>query len=195
MSPTLRTIRRRANQSASHLPDHLPRNDEILSPGSQCRACGGVLKTLGEDVTEELEYIPGRFVVEPDHPPGAGRVAAARRFANRRCRRALSRRGDRGRGCSHMCWPTSTRTIFRFIASRKSSSAKVSISTARPLPIGSASPPPCWSRWPMPSSAMCSAVRPFSRMILQSSCCHPVRKRQRPRGLWAYVRDQRPLGE
>ena len=45
------------------LPDHLPRNDEILSPGSQCSACGGVLKTLGEDVTEELEYIPGRFVV------------------------------------------------------------------------------------------------------------------------------------
>ena len=45
------------------MPDHLPRNDEILSPGSQCRACGGVLKTLGEDVTEELEYIPGRFVV------------------------------------------------------------------------------------------------------------------------------------
>ncbi len=45
------------------LPDHLPRNDEILSPGSHCSACGGVLKTLGEDVTEELEYIPGRFVV------------------------------------------------------------------------------------------------------------------------------------
>ena len=45
------------------LPDHLPRNDEILSPGSQCSACGGVLKTLGEDITEELEYIPGRFVV------------------------------------------------------------------------------------------------------------------------------------
>ena len=45
------------------LPDHLPRNDEILSPGSQCSTCGGVLKTLGEDVTEELEYIPGRFVV------------------------------------------------------------------------------------------------------------------------------------
>ena len=45
------------------LPDHLPRNDEILSPGSHCSACGGVLKTLGEDITEELEYIPGRFVV------------------------------------------------------------------------------------------------------------------------------------
>ena len=45
------------------LPDHLPRNDEILSPGTECSACGGSLKTLGEDITEELEYIPGRFVV------------------------------------------------------------------------------------------------------------------------------------
>jgi transposase len=45
------------------LPDHLPRNDEILSPGSECSECGGSLRTLGEDVTEELEYVPGRFVV------------------------------------------------------------------------------------------------------------------------------------
>ncbi|MDP5335456.1 MAG: IS66 family transposase [Paracoccaceae bacterium] len=45
------------------LPDHLHRNDEILSPGSQCSECGGSLRTLGEDVTEELEYVPGRFVV------------------------------------------------------------------------------------------------------------------------------------
>ena len=45
------------------LPDHLHRNDAILSPGSECRECGGSLRTLGEDVTEELEYVPGRFVV------------------------------------------------------------------------------------------------------------------------------------
>ncbi len=45
------------------LPDHLHRNDEILSPGSECSECGGSLRTLGEDVTEELEYVPGRFVV------------------------------------------------------------------------------------------------------------------------------------
>jgi transposase len=45
------------------LPDHLPRNDEILSPSSECSECGGSLRTLGEDVTEELEYVPGRFVV------------------------------------------------------------------------------------------------------------------------------------
>jgi len=45
------------------LPDHLPRNDAVLSPGDICGSCGGSLKTLGEDITEELEYIPGRFVV------------------------------------------------------------------------------------------------------------------------------------
>ncbi len=45
------------------LPEHLKRNETVLSPGTVCAACGGALKVLGEDVTEELEYVPGRFVV------------------------------------------------------------------------------------------------------------------------------------
>jgi len=45
------------------LPKDLPRNETVLSPGETCAECGGRLKPLGEDVTEELEYIPGRFVV------------------------------------------------------------------------------------------------------------------------------------
>jgi len=45
------------------LPDHLERNEQVLTPGDNCSKCGGDLKTLGEDVTEELEYIPGRFIV------------------------------------------------------------------------------------------------------------------------------------
>jgi len=45
------------------LPDHLPRHDQHLSIGEVCGDCGGKLRQLGEDVTEELEYIPGRFVV------------------------------------------------------------------------------------------------------------------------------------
>ncbi|MEM8800923.1 MAG: IS66 family transposase [Pseudomonadota bacterium] len=49
--------------SRKPLPDHLDRHDEVLSPGEDCTRCGGKLKTLGEDVTEELEYVPGRFVV------------------------------------------------------------------------------------------------------------------------------------
>jgi len=46
------------------LPDHLPREEQVLSPGESCEACGGRLKPLGEDVTEELEYVPGRFIVK-----------------------------------------------------------------------------------------------------------------------------------
>ncbi len=49
--------------SRKPLPDHLDRHEEVLSPGDDCNRCGGSLKTLGEDVTEELEYVPGRFVV------------------------------------------------------------------------------------------------------------------------------------
>lgn len=45
------------------MPDHLERKDEVLSPGEDCHRCGGALKKLGEDITEELEYIPGGFVV------------------------------------------------------------------------------------------------------------------------------------
>ena len=45
------------------LPAHLPRQETVLSPGDACAECGGKLKPLGEDVTEELDYVPGRFVV------------------------------------------------------------------------------------------------------------------------------------
>lgn len=45
------------------LPNHLPRDEEVLSPGENCAACGGALSKLGEDTTEELEFVPGRFRV------------------------------------------------------------------------------------------------------------------------------------
>src|SRR3954447_24326881 len=37
------------------LPASLPRHEAVLSPGEACAACGGKLKVLGEDVTEELD--------------------------------------------------------------------------------------------------------------------------------------------
>ncbi|MEQ8730134.1 MULTISPECIES: IS66 family transposase [Alphaproteobacteria] len=49
--------------SRAPLPEHLERQSEVLSPGKTCTDCGGSLRPLGEDVTQELEYIPGRFVV------------------------------------------------------------------------------------------------------------------------------------
>ncbi|MGH0004268.1 IS66 family transposase [Pseudovibrio ascidiaceicola] len=49
--------------SRKPLPDNLERNDTVLVPGDSCQRCGGSFKQLGEDITEELEYVPGRFVV------------------------------------------------------------------------------------------------------------------------------------
>ncbi|MBP6096221.1 MAG: IS66 family transposase, partial [Methyloversatilis sp.] len=52
----------------NRLPDHLPRSRTEHLPanmhcGSDCPQCGGTLKRLGEDVSEELEYVPARFRV------------------------------------------------------------------------------------------------------------------------------------
>ena len=53
----------RRQHSRAPLPDHLARQTEVLSSGDARASCGGALRSLGEDVTQELEYIPGRFVV------------------------------------------------------------------------------------------------------------------------------------
>ena len=45
------------------MPEHLDRIEQVLSIGKDCSDCGGDFSKLDEDVTEELEYIPGRFVV------------------------------------------------------------------------------------------------------------------------------------
>lgn len=46
------------------IPDHIPRQEIELTTGDEdCARCGGTLRRLGEDVTEELEYVPGRFIV------------------------------------------------------------------------------------------------------------------------------------
>ena len=69
------------------LPDHLPRDEQMITPGEACRRCGGKLKRLGEDVTEELEYVPGQFRVNRivrlklscllrDDPSGAAALAS-----------------------------------------------------------------------------------------------------------------------
>ena len=46
------------------IPDHVPRMEVERTTGEEsCSGCGGTSRRLGEDVTEELEYAPGRFIV------------------------------------------------------------------------------------------------------------------------------------
>ena len=45
------------------LPEALPRRDIVHEPACACPACGGAMRKVGEDVTEILDYVPGRFEV------------------------------------------------------------------------------------------------------------------------------------
>lgn len=46
------------------LPAHLPRETVVHSPAScHCPDCGSAMRTLGEDVSEMLDFIPGYFKV------------------------------------------------------------------------------------------------------------------------------------
>jgi transposase len=64
-----------APQIDRSLPDHLPREDRVHRPHTSdarpdpsgkacgCAACGGRLRLIGTDVSEQLEYVPARFKV------------------------------------------------------------------------------------------------------------------------------------
>lgn len=57
------------------LPEHLPREAQVHRPATSaehhdaagqpcgCTACGGRLRQIGQDVSEQLEYVPARFKV------------------------------------------------------------------------------------------------------------------------------------
>jgi len=54
----------RAPGGRKPLPAHLPRERITCEPAPACTCCGGtVLRKLGEDVTELLEYVPSSFKV------------------------------------------------------------------------------------------------------------------------------------
>ena len=52
------------------IPDHIPRMEVELTPSDDARAnCGGPLRRIGSDVTEEMEYVPGRRIAHSlPHP-------------------------------------------------------------------------------------------------------------------------------
>lgn len=45
------------------LPEHLERTEIVHAVPAACPSCGGEMRQVGEDVTEILDYVPGRFQV------------------------------------------------------------------------------------------------------------------------------------
>ncbi len=65
-----RTGQRKPRRDNRKLPEHLPRETRVHQPKGHagdtpcaCSECGGKLRQIGEDVSEQLEYVPGRFKV------------------------------------------------------------------------------------------------------------------------------------
>lgn len=54
---------RRRSPGRRPLPEHLPRREIVHTPDCTCPACGGAMRKVGEDISEVLDYIPGRFEV------------------------------------------------------------------------------------------------------------------------------------
>lgn len=55
---------RLARRGARTLPPELPRVIRMHTPAScSCPECGGVMRQLGEDISEQLDYVPGYFQV------------------------------------------------------------------------------------------------------------------------------------
>lgn len=53
----------RTPRTRKPFPKDLKRVQTTLTPSDACDECGGRFKELGEDVMEELEYVPGHYVV------------------------------------------------------------------------------------------------------------------------------------
>jgi transposase len=51
------------NAGRRPLPEHLPRETQEHATACSCPDCGGELKRIGEDVSEQLEFIPEHFKV------------------------------------------------------------------------------------------------------------------------------------
>jgi transposase len=43
------------------LPEHLPREDRRHPAPCTCPGCGGALRKIADEVSETLDYVPGRF--------------------------------------------------------------------------------------------------------------------------------------
>ena len=161
--PPAELVAPKAKPKRKPLPDHLERIEQVLSVGEDCPACGGDLSKLGEDVTEELEYIPGRFVVNKIIRP---------RVACRRCEAVSqapmpSRPIERGRpGPGLLAHVLVSKFADHLPLYRQSQiyAREGVVWTARPWRIGWANPPRFWNHWLRPSPGGLRMAHPCLRM-------------------------------
>ena len=63
VAPIVARARDVAKPYRQSLPDHLLREDVLHEPPCTCPDCGGAMRRIGEDVTEQLDYVSASFRV------------------------------------------------------------------------------------------------------------------------------------
>ena len=112
------------------LPQHLPREDLRHPAPCTCPSCGGALRKIGDEMTETLDYVPGRFKSLPSRKRGSSgtfarncRAGPATQWSRHRRQTTRSPAAAPEQGCSPTSSYRNTTTICRFIAKPRSSPA------------------------------------------------------------------------
>src|SRR6185437_2237100 len=110
------------------LPEHLPREDRRHPAPCTCPSCGGALRKIADEVSETLDYVPGRFKSLPSRRRGSCgtfarncRAGFARWWWPRRRRNTRSPAAAPEQGCSPISSCRNMTTICRSIARLRSS--------------------------------------------------------------------------
>jgi len=195
VAPVTAVREQKARPARKPLPAHLPR--EVVShlpKGDCCPDCGGALRSFGEDVAEQLEYIPESFKVIRHVRP---------KFACNGCDRVVEA-------------PAPSRPIERGIAGPGLLAHVLVSKFADHLPLyrqseiyvrqGVEIERSTLAGWVGASSALLSSlVAALQKHVLAASKLHaddtpipvlaPGQGKARTGRLWTYVRDDRPAGE
>jgi hypothetical protein len=128
------------------LPEHLPR-EVIVHPGAcSCPNCGGTLRQIGADVTETLDYVPGRFKVVR-HVRGAFSCRLCETVVQAPAPNHAIARGRAGPALlAHIVSPSSM-TTCRSTAKRRFMPGAASIWRPRHYPAGLGQRRQPWRRW------------------------------------------------
>jgi transposase len=176
------------------IPDHVPRMEVELSPATDaCADCGGKLRRIGEDVTEELEYVPGRLIVNRIVRPRLA-CACCERFVQAPLPSRPIERGRPGPGllahvlvskyADHLPLYRQSQIFERdgLDLSRSTLADWVGKSTALLEPLADAI-----GRHVLAAEAIFADDTPVSMLA-------PGTGRTQTARLWTYARDERPLG-
>ena len=104
------------------LPEHLPREDRRHPAPCTCPGCGGALRKIADEVSETLDYVPGRFKVVRHIREKLSCRACDTVVPHRRQTMRLPAAGP-ARGCWLILLSRSTTIICRSIVRPRSSPA------------------------------------------------------------------------